>query len=71
MCPLFVLHVDMVHVCGVLDCPIVDKHTLYTLSLLSVHYCEMEGVFKDSLFRSILFDVDLSRSQSSILSIVQ
>ena len=46
---------DMVHVCGVLDCPIVDKHTLHTLALLSVHYCEMEGVFKDSLFRSILF----------------
>ena len=55
MCPLFVLHVDMVHVCGVLDCPIVDKHTLYTLALLSVHYCEMEGVFKDSHFRAFLF----------------
>ena len=50
-----VCSVDMVHVCGVLDCPIVDKRTLHTLALLSVHYCEMEGVFKDSLFRSILF----------------
>ena len=29
-----VCSVDMVHVCGVLDGPIVDKHTLHTLFIL-------------------------------------